>query len=82
MGTELGRHGLDWVRYAQGQATLVKVALLLFGFASPAAVLPALWGALVVGSLISHAPGWVRHYALWGADGPCRVKALEGEPPR
>jgi len=72
------REGLDWLRYLQGQAALLKLALVTLGAAMPSLLLPCLWGALIVGALISHAPGRVRHAALWGPPGPCALRDSAG----
>ena len=71
LATELTRHGLDWLRFAQGWAVLVKLSLVVLGAVYPEALHGCLWGALILGSVLSHAPGRVRHWALWGEDGPC-----------
>lgn len=68
------REGPDWIRYVQSWVALTKVALLVLGVLRPEWMLACLWGALVLGSLISHAPGAVRQAALWGEAGPCATR--------
>ena len=65
------RDGADYFRYATFWSTLFKVFLLGLGFFMPKYMAGALWGCLIVGSMISHAPGKIRHYAVWGRPGPC-----------
>jgi len=68
---EIYKGGLDWFRYLHAWVVCAKVALAVFGALYPDWVLHALFAALVLGSVISHAPGRVRHFSLWGAPGPC-----------
>jgi len=68
--SELSRHGLDWLRYTQAWTVIIKVT----AFAVATALGYPLWGAglaLVLGSVISHAPGAIRHAAVLGEAGPC-----------
>ena len=68
--SEVVRHGDDWFRFAQAWAVIAKVVV----FALAAAMDQPLWGALaalLVGSVISHAPGAIRHAPLVGESGPC-----------
>jgi len=65
------RHGWDWLRFVHGWAVLIKFGLLGLGLAVPGLLIPCLWAALILGSLISHAPGKIRQAALWGPPGPC-----------
>lgn len=82
VATDLAKYGWsDWIRYVQAWSVLLKLGAVVLGLACPAALLPGLWTALVVGSVVSHAPGSVRQRALWGADGPCAVKASSGGTP-
>lgn len=71
--TDLARHGWSWFRYGQGAATVVKVGLLAVGIVWPPFLVTSLFCALVVGSVVSHAPGSLRNFPLWGAPGPCAV---------
>ncbi len=68
---DLYRYGADWFRYVQGMTVLVKLGLVTLGAALPGLLLPSLWLALILGSLVSHAPGRIRQAALWGPPGPC-----------
>ena len=68
---DIVRHGWDWLRFVHGWVVLVKFALLLLGLTVSGLLIPALWTALILGSLISHAPGKIRQAALWGPPGPC-----------
>jgi hypothetical protein len=61
------RYGTKWLRMAQCWGALLKVALFCVGLVRAEWLLPCAWTALVLGSLVSHAPGDVRHYKLWGA---------------
>ncbi|MCB9763520.1 MAG: hypothetical protein H6739_27380 [Alphaproteobacteria bacterium] len=68
---DLYRYGGDWLRFLQGQVVLLKLGLATLGAAVPSLLLPCLWAALILGGVISHAPGRVRQAALWGPPGPC-----------
>lgn len=57
-------------RMGQLWMLLAKLALLGAGFAHRPLLLPMLWAVLVLGSVVSHAPGSVRHFELWGRDRP------------
>jgi hypothetical protein len=54
---------------------LAKLALLWVGLMVPALLPWALWTAVILGGIISHAPGVVRQYGVWGEAGPCARKA-------
>ncbi|MCP4804277.1 MAG: hypothetical protein GY884_02930 [Proteobacteria bacterium] len=71
---ELYRHGLDWFRWVQAWVVLAKLGLFVVVLALEPWRLPALWIALVLGALISHATGKVRQHPLWGDPGPCATK--------
>ena len=71
---DLYRYGLDWLRYLQGWCVLIKVGLLIVGTLHPPVLGTCLWTALVIGALISHAPGEIRQYAFWGPPGPCATR--------
>jgi hypothetical protein len=60
------RYGWRWVRMAQFWAAMSKVALLAIGLLQPELLILCAWAALVVGSIVSHASGEVRHFLLWG----------------
>lgn len=67
---DLWRFGLDWLRWVQAWVILGKLGV--FGVCALAGhPVVGLWAALVLGSLISHAPGALRHAPLLGAPGPC-----------
>lgn len=66
MADDFCKYGTDWFRWLQFWAVATKVGLVLVGLAWDAALEPGHWVALVVGSFISHAPGAIRHRALWG----------------
>ncbi len=68
---DVRKYGEDYFRYLQSWAVLAKLILLSAAVCFPVLLLPALWSALVIGSVISHAPGAVRQFALWGEPGPC-----------
>ncbi|MCB9765224.1 MAG: hypothetical protein H6739_35950 [Alphaproteobacteria bacterium] len=71
VGDDLYRYGADWLRFVQGQVVLLKLGLVTLGAAVPSLLLPCLWTALILGGVISHAPGRIRQAALWGPPGPC-----------
>lgn len=72
---DLYRYGLHWLRFVQAWVILAKLALLA-GAAHVSDAWPfAVWAAVIVGGVISHAPGVLRQRALWGPDGPCAVKS-------
>lgn len=72
----LARYGADWLRFVGSWVVLCKLALLVFALWSGMPLWPLLL-ALVLGSVISHAPGRVRQHALWGEDGACAGGARE-----
>lgn len=72
------KHGRSYLRYAQSWAVLAKLVLLAIGLAWPVILVPCLVGALVVGSLISHAPGAIRHFPVWGAARSLRGSRCSG----
>lgn len=74
----LFRNGLDWFRFFGSWATLLKLGLFTLAMVWPQLLLLACWAALAIGGLISHAPGNVRQWALWGEDGSCARKG-QGE---
>jgi len=56
--------GWLYLRMFQSWVVLLKLGLLLVGLACPQALAPCLWTALVLGSVVSHAPGRLRHLRL------------------
>ena len=66
MADDLYRYGWAWFRWLQFWAVATKIGLVWLGLVWDAALEPGHWVALIIGSLISHAPGKWRHYALWG----------------
>ena len=71
---ELYKGGLDWIRYLHAWVVIGKVGLAVYGALHLEHLLPCLFAALVLGSVISHAPGKVRQFAFWGEPGPCARK--------
>lgn len=71
---ELVRHGVDWFRYLQSWVILAKLLALALTARDPALGAVGMWIALALGSVIAHAPGAVRQYALWGEPGPCAAR--------
>ena len=67
------KYGGDYFRYLQSWAVIVKLVLLWIGLVS-GSLLFCLALALVIGSVVSHAPGYVRQHAFWGPNGPCADK--------
>jgi hypothetical protein len=78
---ELYRYGLDWFRWVQAWVILTKLALFAVVALLDTWQLPALWIALVLGAVISHAPGKLRQAPLWGEPGPCASKSAGGSDP-
>lgn len=70
VASDLWRHGVDWFRYLQSWLLLGKLAALSVA-AAAGAPLFGLGAAVVLASVAAHAPGRVRHAALWGEPGPC-----------
>lgn len=70
VASDLWRHGLDWFRYVQSWLLVGKLAALAVA-AVAGAPLVGLGVAVVLASVAAHAPGRVRHAALWGEPGPC-----------
>ncbi len=68
---QLIRDGSAHIRFAVFWAVVLKISALTVGFLHAAWLVPCLWFCLIVGGLISHAPGSVRHFSLWGEGGPC-----------
>ena len=68
------KYGDDWFRFAQSWAVLTKLILMAIALAFPQVAVGMLIAAVVVGSVISHAPGKIRQAALWGPPGPCATK--------
>ena len=68
---DLYKYGEDYFRFAQFWALIVKIGLVVLGSIFPEMMWLMLMGALVVGSVISHSPGAIRHFSLWGPKGPC-----------
>lgn len=76
---ELYRYGLAWLRYRQAWAVGAKLGLIGLGGVWPEHALATAVLALVIGSVISHAPGSFRQAALWGEPGPC-ARGGAGKP--
>ena len=72
---ELYRYGFAWFRWLQAWVVMGK--LCLFALAIVHGGTAAAWAALVLGGLISHAPGRVRQLPLWGSPGPCATMLEE-----
>jgi hypothetical protein len=53
------------VREVAGFGVLVKLALVAVMALSPPVALPVFWGILVISTLLSHAPGALRHKRLF-----------------
>lgn len=72
---ELYRYGVAWFRWTQAWVALVKVGL--FALALVLNDTTALWVALVAGGVISHAPGALRQFPVWGEPGPCALRSRD-----
>ena len=58
------KYGLDYFRYMLSWAIALKLCIIVVAhFWVPLRPL-ALWTSLVIGSLISHAPGKIRHFSF------------------
>lgn len=68
---DFNKNGFELFRYLQFWAVVAKACLLMAALALPAAAGPWAVTALVLGSVVSHAPGRVRQFALFGPPGPC-----------
>lgn len=53
------------VREIAGCGVLLKLALIALMVAAPATALPVFWAILVLSTLLSHAPGALRHQRLF-----------------
>lgn len=73
---ELWRHGLDWLRWAQAWALGAKLVVFA-GAVAWGRPEVGFWAALVVGSVVSHGPGALRHRGVVGAPGPCAAHPPE-----
>jgi len=77
------RDGEDWFRFLGSWVVLLKLVLMTAALVWPDFLEWACWSALVLGGLISHAPGRIRQLPLWGAAGPCAsAKSAESCRPR
>lgn len=72
---KLLRDGLAHFRYLSFWVVFLKLVALCAGLIYRPILLESLWACLILGSLISHAPGTIRHFALWGKSGPCADKS-------
>lgn len=61
------RRGRHLLRMAQFWILVCKLLLLGLAIWNRDLLLPALWGSLIIGSIVSHVPGFIRHHELWGA---------------
>lgn len=68
---DLYKYGLDWFRWVASWSIIAKLALLQAGLVFPEFLLAAVWSAVAIGGVISHAPGSIRQAPLWGEPGPC-----------
>lgn len=59
---DLFKWGGLYLRMVQAWVVGLKLVLLVVGLSRPTLLLPCLWAALVAGSVVSHAPGKLRHY--------------------
>ena len=75
MADEFLRYGTDILRWASFWSIAAKIALLLFGGLYPAWMPEVMVAAVVIGGIISHAPGAIRQYAFVGQPGPCALKS-------
>lgn len=64
VGDDLYKWRTAYLRMVQAWVIGAKLGLLALGSVFPSLLLPAMWAALVLGSVISHAPGRLRHRRL------------------
>jgi len=64
VGDDLFKWGTLYLRMLQAWVIFAKLGLVALGVAVPALWLPSLWMVLVLGSVVSHAPGGLRHRRL------------------
>ena len=79
VGDDVYKNGPDYFRFLQSWSVFAKLALLFAALTWKSVMGPALWIALVIGSVISHAPGRLRHLPLWGPKGPCSERTPRSE---
>lgn len=63
---------LGWVRQVRGLSVLVKLCLLGLIGLWPEAATGLFVGVLLLSAVVAHAPGWLRHRAVFG--GPARAR--------
>ena len=68
------RYGTKLFHYLQFWAILPKIFILACAITYPNQARELFVLAIVIGSLISHAPGKIRQYAFGGQPGPCANK--------
>jgi len=61
------KYGADYVRTLQSWVIFLKLGALALTLVWPGLLLAAMWFCLVLGGLISHAPGKIRHYSFGGS---------------
>ncbi len=59
---DLYKWGTVYLGMVQSWVVGTKLTLLLVAASVPEALLPCLWTALVLGSVVSHSPGRLRHW--------------------
>ena len=65
VGDDLFKWGTLYLRMLQAWVIIAKLGLLALGVAFPNLLLLSMWGVLVLGSVVSHAPGRLRHRRLF-----------------
>ena len=75
------RYGPSLLRYLHFWAVVAKIGLLSIALVKPEWTLSLLVAAVVVGSIISHAPGKVRQWAWVGDPGPCAKRSRGSQCP-
>ena len=64
VASDVFKYGIDYFRYMLSWAIALKLSIILVAhFWIPLRPV-ALWSSLVIGSLISHAPGKIRHFSF------------------
>ncbi|MBT6489655.1 MAG: hypothetical protein HOK97_07830 [Deltaproteobacteria bacterium] len=68
------RYGTKLFHYLQFWVIVPKIFILAYAITYPKHARELFVLAIVIGSLISHAPGKIRQYAFGGRSGPCANK--------
>lgn len=67
VANDVFKYGRDYFKYLLSWVILLKLCTLLVAHYWIPLRPFALWASIIIGSLISHAPGKIRHYLVWGS---------------